>query len=292
MLKPDLQIGRYRVLHALGRGKPDGLWAVVDTEGRHWAMRSPIADLEDSGSAITDRFLPDALALKSLVHMNLLPVFEVFVNQQGYLCMVMERLVGRNLRAAIDAEDLTPRATLIIARQILEGAAAAHAAGRVHQALQPSKVLLFPFPTWELAKVTEFGLGTLREEAVLEFGNDALTGAVRKVAAAYMAPEQVRGRSVDARTDLYAIGVMIFEMLVGRPPYLDSDPQNVQQQHVSAPIPSVDDLAPGSPWATPQIKALLNRSLAKEREERFQNAAQMIVALELAAASILHLQAG
>ena len=289
MLKPNLEIGRYRVLHALGRGKPDGLWAVVDTENRHWAMRSPIADLEDSGSAITDRFLPDALALKSLVHMNLLPVFEVFVNQQGYLCMVMERIVGRNLRAAIDAGDLTPRATLIIARQILEGAMAAHSAGRVHQALQPSKVLLFPFQGWELAKVTEFGLGTLREEAVLEFGNDALTGAVRKVAAAYMAPEQVRGRSVDARTDLYAIGVMIFEMLVGRPPYLDSDPQNVQQQHVSAPIPSVDDLAPGSRWATPQMKSLLNRALAKEREERFQNAAQMIVALELAAASILHL---
>ncbi len=290
MLKPDLQIGRYRVLHALGRGKPDGLWAVMDNENRHWAMRSPIADLEDSGSAITDRFLPDALALKNLVHMNLLPVFEVFVNQQGYLCMVMERLLGRNLREAIDAGDLTPRDSLIITRQILEGAAAAHGTGRVHQALQPSKVRLFAFDGWELAKVTEFGLGTLREEAVLEFGNDALTGSVRKVASAYMAPEQVRGRSVDARTDLYAIGVMLFEMLVGRTPYLDSDPQNVQQMHVSAPIPSVDDLAPGSAWATPQMKALLNRALAKEREERYQNAAQMIVGLELAAASLLHLK--
>ena len=289
MLKPDLQIGRYRVLHALGRGKPDGLWAVMDNEGRHWAMRAPIADLEDSGTAITDRFLPDALALKSLVHLNLLPVFEVFVNQQGYLCMVMERIVGRNLRAAIDAGDLNPRAALVIARQILDGALAAHGAGRVHQALQPSKVLLFPFDGGELAKVTEFGLQTLREEAVLEFGNDALTGAVRKVAAAYMAPEQVRGRSVDARTDLYAIGVMIFEMLVGRTPYLDSDPQNVQQMHVSARIPNVDDLAPGSWWATQPVKDLLNRSLAKEREERFQNAAQMIQALERAAASIQNL---
>jgi serine/threonine-protein kinase len=292
MLKPDLQIGRYRVLHALGRGKPDGLWAVVDTEGRHFAMKSPIADLDDSGTAITDRFLPDALALKNLMHLNLVPLFEVFVNQQGYLCMVMERIVGRSLRQAIDAGDLGPRQSMIIARQILDGCAAAHAAGRVHQSLQPSKILLFPFPQgWELVKVGEFGLATLREEAVLEFGNDALTGASRKVAAAYMAPEQVRGRSVDARTDLYAIGAIIFEMLAGRPPYLDSDPQNVMQMHASGRMPSLDDVHPGAPWLTQPIRDLCNRALSKEREERFQNASQMIQSIEAAFTSLAHLPA-
>jgi serine/threonine protein kinase len=289
MLKPDLQIGRFRVLHALGRGKPDGLWAVVDTEGRHFAMRSPIADLEDSGTAITDRFLPDAQALKDLMHLNLVPLFEVFVNQQGYLCMVMERIVGRSLRQAIDAEDLSPRQAMIVARQILDGCMAAHAAGRVHQSLQPSKILLFPFDGWELVKVGEFGLATLREEAVLEFGNDALTGASRKPAAAYMAPEQVRGRSVDARTDLYSIGAIIFEMLAGRPPYLDSDPQNVMQQHAAGPLPSLDDIHPGARWLTQPIRELCKRALAKEREERFQNAAQMIQAVVFATASISHL---
>lgn len=289
MLKPDLQIGRYRVLHALGRGKPDGLWAVVDNEGRHWAMRSPIADLDDSGTAITDRFLPEAMALKSLVHLNLVPLFEVFVNQQGYLCMVMERIVGRNLRAAIETGNLGPRAALIVARQILEGCTVAHAAGRLHVSLQPSKILLFPMQGWELVKVAEFGLATLREEAVLEFGNDALTGASRKPSAAYMAPEQVRGRSVDARTDLYAIGTIVFEMLTGRVPYLDSDPQNVMQQHVSGRVPVLEDVSPGARWLTQPIKDLVNRSLAKDREERFQNANQMIQAVEAAFVSLQHL---
>jgi eukaryotic-like serine/threonine-protein kinase len=289
MLKPDLQIGRYRVLQPIGRGKPDGLFNVVDVEGRHFAMRSPIADLEDSGSAITDRFLPDAMSLKTLMHLNLVPLFEVFVTEQGYLCMVMERVGGRTLRTAIDNSDIGPRGALIIARQVLEGAAHAHAAGRVHRSLQPSRVLLVPMEGWNLVKVADFGLNTLRDDAVLEFGNDALTGSVRKIAAAYMAPEQVKGRSVDARTDLYAIGAVIFEMLTGRPPYRDSDPQNVMNMQVSARLPNLDDVTPGAPWITGPIKDLINRSLAKEREERFQNAQQMIQAVELAFGSLQHL---
>ncbi len=291
MLKPDLQIGRYRVIHALGRGKPDGLFAVVDNEGRHFAMRSPIADLDESGSAITDRFLPDAEALKTVMHLNLVPLFEVFVNQQGYLCMVMERVVGRDLRFAIDNGPMGPRTALIIARQILDGAAAAHASGRVHRGLQPSRILLIPLDGWELVKIADFGLNTLRDDAVLEFGNDALTGSVRQPAAAYMAPEQVRQRSVDQRTDLYAIGCMLFEMLTGRTPYRDSDPQNVQNMQVSGRMPNLDDVSPGEPWITKPIKELVNRALAKEREERFQNAAQMMQAVEAAFISIQHLPA-
>ncbi len=289
MLKPDLQIGRYRVLQPIGRGKPDGLFSVVDVDGRHFAMRSPIADLEDSGSAITDRFLPDALALKQVMHLNLVPLFEVFVTEKGYLCMVMERVNGRTLRVAIDEGNLGPRGALIIARQILEGAAHAHDAGRIHRALQPSRVMLVAMEGWELVKVADFGLNTLREDAVIEFGNDALTGSVRKVTAAYMAPEQVKQRSVDQRTDLYAIGTLIFEMLCGRPPYLDSDPQNVMNLQVSGRLPNLDDVVPGAPWITGPIKELLNRSLAKEREERFQNAQQMIVAVERAFGSLQHL---
>lgn len=282
-------IGRYRVGPPLGRGKPDGLFAAADPDGRNFALRSPVADLDDSGSAITDRFAPEAAALKSVIHLNLVPLFDTFVDK-GYLCMVMERVPGRTLRTAIDDGNLDPRAALIIAHQILQGSAAAHAAGRVHRSLQPSRILLVQMAGWELAKVADFGLGTLRDEAVLEFGNDALTGSVRKIAAAYMAPEQVRGRSVDPRTDLYAIGAMIFEMLAGRPPYLDSDPQNVMQLQVSGRMPSLDDAAPGARWLTAPVKELVHRALAKEREERFQNAAQMIQAVEAAFASIQHVE--
>ena len=289
MLKPEAKIGRYRVIHALGRGRPDGLFAVIDNAGNHFAMRAPIADLEESGSTITDRFLPDAVALKEVIHLNLVPLFEVFVTHEGYLCMVMERVVGRTLRTAIDVGRLGPRGALIIARQLLAGAACAHAAGRLHGALQPSRVLLVPLRGWELVKVADFGLATLRDDAVLEFGNDALTGSVRKVAAAYMAPEQVRQRSVDARTDLYAIGTIIFEMLTGRPPYLDSDPNNVMQLQVSGFIPKLADVSPGAPWITPEVQALVTTALAKDREERFQNADQMTVAVEAAFGSLQHL---
>jgi serine/threonine protein kinase len=291
MFKPDSKIGRYRVVGPLGRGKPDGLFAVADEEGRRFALRSPVADLEDSGSAITDRFAPEAAALRSLVHTNLVPLFDTFVDK-GYLCLVMEHVGGRTLRAAIDENPLGPRQTMIIARQILEGAAHAHAAGRVHRSLQPSRVLLVPLEGWELVKVADFGLAMLRDEAVLEFGNDALTGSVHRVAAAYMAPEQVRQRSVDARTDLYAIGTIIFEMLTGRPVYLDSDPENVMSLQVSGRIPVLEDVSPGAPWITKQVRELITKALAKEREERFQNAPEMIRAVEAAFGSIQHLPFG
>jgi serine/threonine-protein kinase len=285
VFSPGSQVGRYRVEGPIGRGKPDGLFGVVDGEGRAFAMRSPIADLEDRGTAITDRFGPEAAALRSVMHRNLVPLFDTFVDK-GYLCLVTERVRGRTLSAAINAGGLHPRAALIIVRQLLDAAAAAHAAGCVHRALQPSCVLLVQMHGWELAKVADFGLAMLRDEAVLEFGNDALTGSVRKPAAAYMAPEQVRQRSVDPRTDLYAIGTLIFETLTGRPPYLDSDPQNVMQLQVSGRLPNLDDVAPDARWKTTPIKDLINHALAKEREERFQSAAQMIQAVELAYASI------
>jgi len=284
-------IGRFRVGPPLGRGKPDGLFAISDPEGRSFALRSPVADLDESGSAITDRFLPDATALKSVMHLNLVPLFETFVDK-GYLCFVFERVNGRTLRAAIDEANLDPRAALIIARQILDAAACAHAAGRIHAALQPSRVLLVQMAGWELAKVADFGLSALRDEAVLEFGNDALTGSVRKAAAAYMSPEQVRQRSVDPRTDLYAIATLIFEMLCGRPPYLDSDPQNVMQLQVSGRLPNLADVAPDARWITQPITDLINRGLAKEREERFQSASQMIAAVDAAFVSIEHLALG
>ena len=289
VFSPGSQVGRYRVDGPIGRGKPDGLFGVVDSEGRAFAMRSPIADLEDHGTAITDRFAPDAAALRSVMHRNLVPLFDTFVDK-GYLCLVTERVRGRTLSAAIHDGGLHPRASLIIVRQVLDAAAAAHAAGCVHRALQPSCVLLVQMHGWELAKVADFGLAMLRDEAVLEFGNDALTGTVRKTPAAYMAPEQVRGRSADPRTDLYAIGTIIFEALTGRVPYLDFDPENVMSLQVSGRLPTLDEICPGAPWITDPIRALITRALAKDREERFQNAQQMITAVDEAFASLQHLQ--
>jgi|GEM_PF-2839490 len=287
MWKPGTALGRYRVIGALGRGDPDGLFEVEDSEGRHFALRSPIGDIEGSGDAVTKQFLPLGDELRKLVHLNVVALFDVFVDK-GQVFFVTEKVSGRTLVTALEAE-IGPRTALVFARQILDGAAHAHAAGQVHGNLQPSKILLVALQGWELVKVAEFGLASLVAEAILEHGNGVLIGSVPKPASTYMAPEQVLGRSVDARTDLYSIGVMMFEMLTGRPPFPDRDPELVQQLHVRVPAPKLDEISRGAPWCTPPVLSLVETALAKDREARYQTALAMRDAVDAAFASLQHL---
>jgi serine/threonine-protein kinase len=286
MLSAGKTIGRYRVIRPLGRATPDSLYEVVDEENRKFALRAPIGDLED-GDAVTRHFLPIAQELRSLMHLNLVPMFDVFVDK-GLLCLVVELVRGRGLQAAIDSS-LGPRTALLLGKQILTALSVVHAAGRVHRDLQPMKILLAPMSGWELVKVADAGLGTLYDEAVLEFGEAALTGTVPKPYAAYMAPEQVRGRSVDARTDIYAMGIMLYEMLAQRLPFWDSDPQLVMQLQTSMPPPKLDEVCRGATWCTPEVLGMIEKALEKDRDARYANAAEMLTALDAAIASLEHL---
>lgn len=288
MFKPGSQVGRYRVIKTIGRGKPDGLYEVEDENKNKFALRSPIADLEDDdrgAGSVCARFRSDVESLKSIVHLNLVPLFDVFVDK-GYMCMVYERVRGRTLADAISLGQIAPPLALGITRSILEGCAVAHAAGRIHRDLRPGKVLLIELPNFELVKVADVGLGTIRDEAVLEFGAGAMTGSVRKPVATYMAPEQVRERSVDARTDIYAIGTMLFEMLAARAPFPDRDMEQVKTMQLSFPPPRLFDIFRTERWLTPEINELVDVSLAKEREERFSSAADMLAAVDAAYKSI------
>lgn len=287
MWKPGSRIGRYRVLGALGRGDPDGLFEILDDAGRRFVLRSPIGDLEDGGDAVTRQFMPFAESLRALAHLNLVALFDVFVDG-SQLFLVTERVPGRTLAMA-SSTGVGPRQALMITRQILDAAAHAHAAGQVHRDLRPSKILLVAMIGWEFVKVADFGLGTLVDETLLEFGAGALIGSLPRPTAAYMAPEQVLGRSVDERTDLYSIGIMLYEMLTGRLPFPDRDPDLVQQLHVRVPPPKLDEICRGEPWCTPQILKLVETVLAKDREARYPTALAMRNAVDEAFASLQHL---
>jgi serine/threonine-protein kinase len=263
------------------------LFEVHDEHARPFLIRSPIADLEDGGTEVIDRFAPVADLLRELAHLNLVALLETFV-ERGHLYMVFERLAGRTLAVA-NADGLGPRRSLMIARQILDAMAHGHATGRVHRDLRPSKVLLVPMGGWDLVKVADFGLGMLLDEVVLAFGAGALTGSLPTTVAAYMAPEQVRGRSVDERTDIYALGVMLYEMLAHRLPFPDRDPQLVMRLQLTMPPPALAELAPGAGWLTPEVVSLVTTALHKERDARFGSAQEMIAAVDAAFTSIEHL---
>jgi eukaryotic-like serine/threonine-protein kinase len=140
---------------------------------------------------------------------------------------------------------------------------------------------------WERIKIVDWGLVKVMgdAEALLGSGKLTRTGMVSGTPQ-YMAPEQALGRLVDGRVDLYAIGVMLFEMLTGRPPFENDDPIELMRMHVKAAPPRLDVVAASKPWCTRDVCALVDTALAKQPEQRFATAPHMIAALDAAFLSL------
>ena len=294
-IEPNTRIGRYRVIRSLGRGGMAGVYEVEDTAGRRFALKAPITDVNASGDA-TRRFAREANALRLLDHPNLVAAVDVFV-EAGFLFLVMEKVAGRTLGQAMAAAavagkrgPLAPRRALVLTRQILDGVSHAHAHELVHRDLKPDNVLLLDMGGWERVKIIDFGIVKLLGDAAAVYGAAALTSAGLVVGTpAYMAPEQAMGRAIDPRTDLYAAGVMLFEMLTGRLPFHDPDPLTLMTMHTRTPVPRLDEVAGFPDWATPELCALVEGALVKDPAHRFPTASIMIAALDDAFYSIDHL---
>jgi serine/threonine-protein kinase len=223
-----------------------------------------------------------------LDHPNLVAAVDVFV-EAGKLFLVMEKVEGRTLMSKIfdEADPIAPRTALVLARQILEGVDHAHARGFVHRDLKPDNILLVPMGGWDQVKLIDFGIVKLTGDAAAAFGSNALTRTGLVVGTpAYMAPEQALGRLVDLRTDIYAIGVMLYEMLARRLPFDNPDPVVLMRQQVKMEPPSLRKVTNDAAWCTPEVVALVEGALAKDPDHRFPSARAMIGALDIAFASL------
>ena len=280
------RIGRYRVLGALGRGGMGGVFEVEDDAGARFALKAPLVDTP-SGD-VTRRFAREANALRLLDHPNLVAAVDVFV-EAGFLFLVMEKVTGRTLGASA-RDGLAPRQALVVARQILEGVGHAHGQGIVHRDLKPDNILLVPQAGWERVKVIDFGLAKLVGDAAAAFGAGALTSTGLVFGTpAYMAPEQALGRLIDGRADLYAIGIILYELLARRLPFEHPDPHILIRLQAKAPPPRLDEVTHGAAWCTPEVCALVHGALAKDPADRFPTAPVMMAALDDAFRSLDHL---
>jgi serine/threonine-protein kinase len=281
VLEPGTRVGRYRVIAPIGRGGMAGVFEVEDDAGQRYALKSPVQDIAGHPD-VTRRFAREANVLRMLDHPNLVAAVDVFV-EAGQLFLVMEKVTGRSLGAAIAAR-LEPRQALVIARQILEGVDHAHARGLVHRDLKPENILLVDMGGWERVKIIDFGIVKLVGDAEAAFGAASITRTgIVSGTPAYMAPEQALGRVVDARADLYTIGVMLFEMLAGRPPFRDPDPLVIMRLHAKAVPPALRDFMRDAP---PELVALVDGALVKDPAHRFASAQQMIALLDAGFAAL------
>ena len=210
---------------------------------REVALKVMHADLTRDGDFV-GRFIGEAKSVAKLSHPNIVGVYDQGADGQ-YLYLAMEYVPGRTLRALLRERGwLPPAEALAVMDPVLAGLAAAHKAGIVHRDVKPENVLITDDGR---VKVVDFGLARA-SAAVSHTRAGLIIGSV-----AYIAPEQVTGEPTDARTDVYAAGIMLFELLTGRQPFTGETPLAVAYAHVNSDVPPVSALAGGIPPSVDQL---------------------------------------
>ncbi|GGU28132.1 protein kinase domain-containing protein [Streptomyces lavendofoliae] len=261
--------GRYRLTHRLGRGGMAEVFAAEDVRlGRTVAVKLLRADLaEDPVSKA--RFTREAQSVAGLNHHAIVAVYdsgEDVVNGQSVPYIVMELVEGRTIRdLLINAEAPPPEQALIIVSGVLEALAYSHQHGIVHRDIKPANVIITHSGA---VKVMDFGIARALHGAQSTMTQTGMVMGTPQ----YLSPEQALGKAVDHRSDLYATGCLLYELLALRPPFTGETPLSVVYQHVQdIPVPpsEVSDVAP------PELDGLAMRALAKDPDDRFQSAEEM-----------------
>ncbi|MEU3253053.1 protein kinase [Streptomyces sp. NPDC006997] len=261
--------GRYRLTRRLGRGGMAEVFAAEDVRlGRTVAVKLLRADLaEDPVSKA--RFTREAQSVAGLNHHSIVAVYdsgEDAVGGQSVPYIVMEIVEGRTIRdLLLNAEAPGPEQALIIVSGVLEALAYSHQHGIVHRDIKPANVIITHNGA---VKVMDFGIARALHGASTTMTQTGMVMGTPQ----YLSPEQALGKAVDHRSDLYATGCLLYELLALRPPFVGETPLSVVYQHVQdipTPPSEVSDAVP------PELDGLVMRSLAKEPDDRFQTAEEM-----------------
>ena len=263
---------RYRILNRLGSGGMADVYCAEDQQlGRRVALKILHRRFAEDEQFV-ERFRREASSAASLSHPNIVGIFDRGEWDSTYY-IAMEFVDGRTLKEIIRERGPAPaEAAADVTLQILRAARYAHKHGVVHRDIKPQNVLIDQDGR---VRVTDFGIARAGASDMTETGSIMGT-------AQYLSPEQAQGRSVDERADLYAIGIVLYELLTGRVPFDADSAVSVALKQVSeAPIPP-SELVPAIP---PAIEAIVLRAMEKAPEHRFQTADEFILALEAARAA-------
>ncbi len=270
--------GRFRIDALLGEG---GLGQVF--RGTHLRLGRAVAIKVMHAHHVTrnelrTRFDREARSLAKLAHPNVVGVIDYGVDGELPF-LVMDLLEGRTLEQAIH-EGLPGDRVVPVFRDVLRAVAYAHGVGLVHRDLKPANVFLQQVPEiGEVVRVLDFGLAKFVDG---EGSNATVTRAGMVIGTpAYMSPEQATASIVDARADVYSLGVVLFEMITGRRPFTGTDGAEVLRMHLLQPLPEMSSIVPGSPLV-PLLDPIVKRATEKSKADRFADAAEMATALDAA----------
>jgi eukaryotic-like serine/threonine-protein kinase len=269
------QLGRYQVLERIGAGGMGEVYAAQDVRlGRKVALKLLAAHFMAESDRVR-RFEQEARAASALNHPNILTIHEIG-EQRGIHFMAMEFVEGETLRQRLTRGELDLPATLDIALQVTAALAAAHAAGIIHRDIKPENLML---RRDGYVKVLDFGLAKLVEPRP-SFDQSADSQAAPNVdlitepgllmgTASYMSPEQARGEKVDARTDIFSLSVILYEMIAGRRPFLGHNAVETLAAILEREPPPLFA-------APPRLAEIVSKALNKDRAERYQQVTDLL----------------
>jgi beta-lactam-binding protein with PASTA domain len=260
---------RYRILNRIGSGGMADVYLAEDTHlGRQVALKVLHRRFAQDQEFV-ERFRREAKSVAGLSHPNVVGVFDRG-DHEGTYYIAMEHLPGRTLKEIVETEaPLSQERAIDLGEQILQGAGYAHRHGVIHRDFKPHNVIV---DEGGHAKVTDFGIARAGASEMTETGSIMGT-------AQYLSPEQAQGHAVTAASDLYSIGVMLYEMLAGRLPFDGDSAVSVALKHLSEPPPSLSHFRPD---VHPALEAVVMAALAKDPAQRWQSAEDFAQGLEAA----------
>jgi eukaryotic-like serine/threonine-protein kinase len=272
------RVGHYIIEELRGRGGFATIYrARHQTIGRAAAIKVLHRRLITS-TKIVQRFIQEARAANLIKHPNIVDIYELDELPDGRPYLVMEWIDGRDLEQEIRARGrLSTHEALALLEEISAALRAAHAAGVVHRDLKASNVLTIPSGAWFAIKVVDFGIAKLLDGDEGRRSELSSTDA-RLGSPTNMSPEQMLGEPVDARTDIYALGILIYQLVTGRLPFSASTLVELEEMHLHMLPPRASDIAP----VPPAIDAVIHRCMEKAAAARFQTVDELMVALRRA----------
>lgn len=280
---------RYEIREHIATGGMASVFKTWDRRVERIVAIKILRSLDKNDHRAVERFRREARAAAKLAHPNAVTIYD-FVEEMGQYFLVMEYIHGPTLKQLIgQRRQLQPREAIDIASQVCAVLQVAHARGFIHRDIKPQNIMLAWTGSGDfsaggtlsdgntLVKLTDFGIVRVAEDAGLTNSGIVLGTAD------YLSPEQARGETLTASSDLYSLGVVMFEMLAGQPPFAGPTAVSIAMQHASQNPPSLRRFNPTIPRA---LEQLVMRTLQKEPEDRFNSAAEMQQALRACAYEI------
>lgn len=255
--------GRYALVAQQGSGGMSVIYKAIDRAlGRTVAIKILRPSLTSDPSFL-DKFRNEARAVANLSHPNIVTVYDVGSDGPTHY-IVMEMIEGQDLKKLIKTNNSLPiERSLDLGIQICAGIGYAHRSGLVHADVKPQNILVTPA---DVVKVTDFGIAQALSNTQPTKRAEIVWGSPH-----YFAPEQARGEAPTPQADVYAVGIVIFEMLTGQLPYSGANQQELAMAHIKDPIPSVSDINPAVP---DRLSKMIYRAMSKDPRDRFRDADQ------------------